>query len=180
MSDNRRMKTVGKASLYTREEVLSRILDSKGGLAGDIALHKLDDIVQGRVKSTADQLRIMKRYLPALIDYVYIREGIIKDLIRDITEIERRVEEGTTRNAGRPWTDEEDSALIECVADGWSPDKIATTFGRTVPAIKTRVSHLVGINRIERRVAGRFVGTINGVISECDISGVIHKTKAAK
>lgn len=79
-------------------------------------------------------------------------------------------------NSNKKWSKEQDELLIEMVCEGESSViEIATTMGRTPSAIKTRVSQLVGLKRIEQEVAGRFVGAINGIKSDVVIEGKLIK-----
>lgn len=68
-----------------------------------------------------------------------------------------------TPNNGKPWSQEEDQAMIMWKADdGSSMDEIARSLGRTSAACATRLSQLVGISRDE--VVERYIeGTLNEV-----------------
>lgn len=71
------------------------------------------------------------------------------------------------------WTKEEDEILIELVCSGISQAELSAAMGRTIPAIKTRVSKLVGEKRISQKIAGNFFGTFNGEYVEGTIKGEV-------
>lgn len=74
------------------------------------------------------------------------------------------------------WTEEEDNLLIEmAVADGTTTVELARVFGRTPGAIQSRITYLVGIERLSSKVAGRFIGTIDGEQAEVEIDGIVSK-----
>lgn len=65
--------------------------------------------------------------------------------------------------------------LIEEVCGDTSIHELSLMFGRTPSSIKTRVSTLVGLERISQEVAGRFIGKINGDDANADIEGIVLK-----
>jgi len=85
-------------------------------------------------------------------------------------------EKGASRNNNKRWTETEDKLLIEMVCDeSCSPYELASTFGRSIPAIKSRVSKLVGLKRLSAEVAGHFVGMLDGELIEGHIDGKVYK-----
>lgn len=78
-------------------------------------------------------------------------------------------------NTNRQWTSEEDEELIECVCEDMPEVFLAAKFKRTPGSIKTRVSTLVGRKRISQKVAGKFIGEINGEKSEAKLNGTVYK-----
>ena len=57
----------------------------------------------------------------------------------------------------------------------WGIGVVASLFGRTPSAIASRVSYLVGIERVSQEIAGRFVGTLNGQHIHGMIDGELQK-----
>lgn len=97
-----------------------------------------------------------------------IHEGYIETV--------NRISEKIDANANKRWTAEEDEMLIEFVTDEEiTPLEVATILGRTPAAINARVSKLVGINRIDQKVAGHFLGYINGEKTEGSIEGIVSR-----
>ena len=93
-----------------------------------------------------------------------------------ILEIERH-ESNVGERSRKRWTPEDDDMLIEAASqDGATIFGMAKEFGRTPGAIQSRISHLVGIKRMSKEVAGRFIGTLNGEFVEGDIDGVVSKS----
>ena len=117
-------------------------------------------------------LILYRKYVPKLIQICQqqqeIIDGYTKTFDRYITDSEK--------HKNKRWSKDEDEVLIELVCDNdTSLLEISTTLGRTPGAIKTRLSNLVGTKRISQKVAGRFIGTVNGDRSDCEINGVIYK-----
>ena len=124
-----------------------------------------------RRNSTAALVHLIKQ-LKTLLE---IYEDVIMLLNGYKATIERLNTEGFPNNNKR-WTAEEDELLIELVArEKREPLSIALSLGRTPAAINARVSKLVGINRIDYKVAGHFLGTINGDAVTGKIDGIITK-----
>lgn len=92
-----------------------------------------------------------------------------------------RYEDGYADQSRKRWTEEEDEALIERAAcDDSTPIQLAQEFGRSPGAITSRISYLVGIKRVSSKVAGRFIGRIDGQEVEADIDGVLTKKDDAR
>lgn len=138
------------------------------------AAQKLDKVIC-YPQDVLSELKIYRKYVPELLkDYTRVirsNNEFVKVMKRQRTDSEEK--------KYKRWTDAEDNELIELVCD---PDlsilDISVTMGRTVPAIKTRVSKLVGLKRLSQEIAGRFIGTINGNHAECVIDGTIYKEQA--
>lgn len=92
-------------------------------------------------------------------------------------EMNERYSASSTAKNYQRWTPEEDELLIDFVCREQTPTmvEVATTFGRSPAAIAQRVTKLVGKKRIEQSVAGRFIGTFNGVSVDGMVDGVIRK-----
>ena len=78
-------------------------------------------------------------------------------------------------NAHKPWSAEEDNELIECICNDMPEVFLAAKFKRSPNAIKTRVSTLVGKKRISQKVAGKFIGKVNGKQTVADLLGTVYR-----
>ena len=122
------------------------------------------------------QLQAFKKYVPMIIDTIVLYEAIADYSFEQVD----RLLNGIDVNKNKKWEPEDEEALINMVCDDVDDVEIAMKFGRSVPAIKTKVSQLVGIGRIDRKVAGRFVGRINGEEVDAMINGKVFKTRLAE
>ena len=52
---------------------------------------------------------------------------------------------------------------------------ISRTLGRTIAAIQTRCSALVGVERTRQKIQGKFTGKLNGMIVDGTIDGLLMK-----
>lgn len=121
----------------------------------------------GRGCSTAEQLRIFKKYVPQLI----AKCDSLLIALRASVENQERLHDETMVRSGKRWTESEDEHLIDMAAAGdMTLFELAMTMGRTPGAVQSRISQLVGIGKISQEVAGRFVGTLNGE----HVSGIIE------
>lgn len=92
-----------------------------------------------------------------------------------IREHRDRLQEKYGERAKKRWTEEEDNLLIEMICNDENVLDMAGYFGRTPQALYSRVSKLVGIKKISEEVAGKFLGTLNGVSVEGNIKGTLTK-----
>lgn len=77
-------------------------------------------------------------------------------------------------NNNKRWTDEEDELLVDWACkDDVSLLEMSTVFGRTPTAIKSRLTHLVGIRKLSQEIAGRFIGDLDGVRIEGNLKGTL-------
>lgn len=98
------------------------------------------------------------------------------ELVKVSNDQLKRISDSTAANANRRWTKEDDEILIEMACDeNTSLIEIASIFGRSTTAISTRISYLVGINRISKEIAGKFEGLLNGEKVQGNIKGTITK-----
>lgn len=139
------------------------------------ACYKIDLILHERPKGVLAELNTFRKYAPLLIEAVKqaieIKDSAVTMMKRYITDCEDK--------SGKRWTEEEDNILIDLITDE-STDKmsmfeIATTLGRTISAIKTRLSVLVGRKRLTQKVVGRFIGNIDGEDVKGNIEGIVIK-----
>lgn len=74
------------------------------------------------------------------------------------------------------WSEEEDEILIELLCDDrMTLLDISKTLGRSISAINTRCSVLVGIERTKQRIQGKFEGKLNGMVIDGTIDGLLTK-----
>ena len=122
--------------------------------------------------SLLEEIKIYRKYVPVLLEEIWSMSECIQTFG---TRLERYNTDSEDKKY-KKWTKEEDEFLIEMICDSrCSMLELSTTMGRTVPAIKTRVSKLVGLKRISQEVAGKFIGTINGNHAECVLDGTLYK-----
>lgn len=133
------------------------------------AIDALTRVSQER-SNVSKELMTYRKYVPALLKYIMQEEDCIKMLHK---HIERMTNDSEDKKYQR-WTPEEEETLIDMVCSGrYSMIELSTTLGRTVPAIKTKLSNLVGIKRLSQEVAGKFIGTLNGNTVEGSIDGTV-------
>lgn len=138
----------------------------------------LDEIVELTSYQDANLHRYIQRLRNALMraGLYMVCDQHLKE--RLFTEIDR-MGDGIGDRGRKRWTYEEDEALIDMAArDDVNIIDLSREFGRTPSAIKTRISHLVGIERITTEVAGRFIGNLNGVFTEGTIDGTVTRLSA--
>ena len=164
----------GVATLFKKD----KLIEAMGGVPVQETFDMLNKAlgVEGYGScTTAEQLRIFKKYVPKLIG-VYL--GTHEALCASV-RTEQRLYEQTSERSGKRWDKDEDETLVEVASRGdMSITELAVTMGRTPGAIQSRLSQLVGIGRISQSIAGRFIGTIDGEHVQGYIDGEVQKTKA--
>lgn len=134
------------------------------------AIIQLTRLTKWRPKNILIELKMYRELVPVLLKG---HRAMYEGLMRSIREKERLVAVDAD-NKRRKWTPDEDAMLIEAVCE---PDTnihmLSSQFGRTPSAIQSRISHLVGVKRLSRKVAGRFVGTIDGEETTANIDGTV-------
>ena len=163
------VKKAGVLTWFKDEDEFCGIAHEKGIEAAE----KLDKIICFP-PDVLTELKIYRKYVPELL----------KDYIRTIRDnnahikVMKRMRTDSEEKKYKKWTDAEDNELIELVCDSeLSILDVSVTMGRTVPAIKSRLTKLVGIKRLSQEVAGRFIGTINGNHADCVVDGTIYKAE---
>lgn len=130
------------------------------------------NVVINRPKSILDELRVYRKHVPVLLQYY----GKVAEVLNMSAEATQRLDKSNPDNARRKWTEKEDNLLIEEVCkDDANLAKLAIMFGRSPGALQSRITHLVGVKKISQAIAGKFVGKIDGVLTESDIAGVVYK-----
>lgn len=125
-----------------------------------------------RPKSIIVELNIYRKYAPILIEYLLEITKINKAAINE----NERVFKKTDTNSRKRWTDVEDNLLIEAVcSEGATPARISAQFGRTPSAINSRITYLVGVKRLSQKIAGKFIGEINGENVNGFAVGTVYK-----
>lgn len=143
---------------------------AKEGKNSAMALWK--QIHQNKFGNVVQEVRFYRKHIPNVLELVFL----LTDGIAAANKANERFLNDSEDKKYRRWTDQEDKLLIDLVCAGdKSILEISTTLGRSVPAIKTRLSNLVGVKRISQKVAGKFIGTINGEETETSIDGIVYK-----
>ena len=136
------------------------------------AIFKLQENIHQR-PVLSKELQTYRRYVPLLIKGLQLEtavaDGYAKMIERYITNSEAR--------KNKRWLPEEDEVLVNMVCDDNSIFEISLTLGRTPASIKTRLSNLVGTKRISKNIAGKFIGKIDGILTECEIEGTVFNGK---
>ena len=133
------------------------------------AIIKLQDVIHQR-PTLSKELQIYRKYVPTIIKLIYLKESIIDGYMKTF---ERYIVESEARKNKR-WTDGEDEFLVDMVCNDTPILEISLALGRTPASIKTRLTRLVGVKRISKNVAGKFIGKIDGILTECNIEGTIY------
>lgn len=162
------VRAVDGTTVFSRDRLLE---NWKTIERGRDALSKLSDIVSQPPKNKFKELQLYRGLAKAVIQYQFIYQ----DFVDACTEEIDRIVSGTSDRSRKRWTDDEDSVLIEMAAQDNTATEIAIMLGRSPGAIQTRLSYLVGVNRVSSQVAGRFVGWLDGEQVEGDIDGVVTK-----
>lgn len=148
-----------KAPGFEREELLD-------------AFTKLGNTIAKRPKSIIVEVNTYRRYLPIILD-AYIR---MCEAVRKTNMVYDRATDIQYARGNKRWTSDEDNELIEQVCrEDINIHKLSAIFGRSPGAIKTHISELVGRKKISQEIAGRFIGMIDGELTDAKINGTIYK-----
>lgn len=134
------------------------------------AFTAINDVIAER-PPIPKELKVYRKYVPTLMDCL----RLCLEAIHMYEQMLERMENDSEGKKWQRWSDKEDELLIELVCDGCSMLRLSTTLGRTPGSIKTRLSKLVGLKRISQKVAGRFIGCIDGEQTECVVDGTVYK-----
>lgn len=137
------------------------------------AYKELLDLTLNENVSSYIALKKYQKYVPVILQSI---EFAYTESVNSYEKLER-IKNGGSDRANKKWTKQEDETLIElvCSDHDHSIFEIAIAMGRTVGAIQTRLSNLVGLNRISQKIAGKFIGEINGEETEADIVGTVYR-----
>lgn len=123
------------------------------------------------------RLRFLNKYVPMLLDSYQVVCTVLEDSLKINAEIMRNIGE----NSRKRWTAEDDELLIERMTMDNAPSisQIAAEFGRTPSAIMSRVTLLVGRNRVSQEIVGRFIGFMDGDFIEAELDGELFTRRDA-
>lgn len=128
--------------------------------------------LETRPKNMFAYLLELQGLVRKLCQQVLVQQELINKAISELNRMDDQVGERSRKR----WTEQEDNLLIEQAAkDNATTVELARIFGRTPGAIQSRISYLVGIERLSSKVAGRFIGTIDGEQAEVEIDGIVSK-----
>ena len=160
----------GEVTLFKKDKVIEAL----NGIEPIEAVRNLEKAcgMYGDTCKPAEQLRLFKKYTPTLLGLYYMQVECTNAAVKE----NRRVTNNTLERSRKRWDKDEDETLIELAADDrFSIGNIAIYMGRTPGAIASRITYLVGIQRMSQEIAGRFVGQINGELVNGYIDGVLQK-----
>lgn len=159
----------------------------KGKIPEDIAMFNVPDfkreelinafvqlvkVSEQRPKSIVVELNTYRKYVP----FILKAYCMVSDLNKKATMEAHRCVDIEYDRGNKRWSSEEDETLINLVcSEEYNIHKISTVLGRSPNAIQTRISFLVGRSRLTQEVAGRFIGTINGISANAEIKGTVFK-----
>ena len=122
----------------------------------------------------AKEIAAYRKYVPVLLRYTEFLDKVSQHTSQTF----KRLVDDSEEKKYQRWSEVEDEVLIELACrEDVSMLEMSTAMGRSVPAIKSRLTKLVGIKRLSQEVAGRFIGTINGNHADCVVDGTIYKAE---
>ena len=133
-----------------------------------VKLYELCTVPKG---SAFHQLQQFRKLVP---DLIKAYRELFEMLNASVEQIDR-VNANSEINKNRRWSEKEENLLIELVVSDTPVLEISTIMGRSASAITSKVSKLVGMERISQKVAGKFFGTINGEEISGEIKGTVQK-----
>ncbi|MGX8696352.1 MAG: hypothetical protein ACSW8D_08210 [Prevotella sp.] len=174
----RRDKQAGLPRDKRRADTLKKRLDKKWcpkiepEFVGE-ALDALAEALQGKMPINKE-LATYRKYIPSFMVEFFDQGELILSLLESVDE----VDSGMAKRNRKRWTEEEDEQLIEMAANGSSMTLMGFALDRTPTAVQTRISYLVGIEKLSVDVAGKFIGWLDGELVEGDIDGTVSKRKS--
>lgn len=124
-----------------------------------------------KLKNVHQRMKAYQEVAFAFRDYAMTATQLQTAALGESTQLK----EGMNQRAGKRWTDEEDTALIELAASGHDVQQIGLALSRSPGAVSSRISHLVGIKRISVEFAGTIKGQLNGQEVEGTFVGEVRK-----
>ena len=166
------------------------LLDSIG-----LSTHEMDERLDAKVAFYAlENPPDHKSFETALANITRNNKGNINELMsyrQNVPQIIHYIEElelqiygwkyiaeiflDSTDRTNKRWEKKEDDELIEMACMNIPEIAMAVKLKRNPSAIKTRISYLVGVKRLTQKVAGKFIGEIDGVETESTIKGTVYK-----
>ena len=142
----------------------------------ELFLITLNKASNRKQQSSYIEMKKYEKYVPILL-YGYCHCCTYREVENEFMD---RLCSGKSERANKRWTNEEDNYLIDVVCAGViSLQELSLKMGRTPSAIYTRITHLVGVKRLSQKVAGKFIGEINGEQTEADLVGTVYKERKA-
>lgn len=94
-------------------------------------------------------------------DSIVHRADVLRALLTSVRALDRSAARVQRRallpdNVGQPWTDEEETRMVESFKSGKPPEEIARRHRRTVRAIEARLERLGLLTAEERNTVGGF------------------------
>ncbi len=137
------------------------------------AMHALGTCVCNNTGMNAfQQLQVYRAYAPQLVKSFNVVYALSNYFAAQLEVLEEK----SVANKNKKWTKEEDEKVINMLCDGATELEIAIKTGRSIGAIHTRVSNLVGISK-ERKIEGEFSGVVDGKPTSGTIKGVYKKER---
>lgn len=128
--------------------------------------------LETRPKNSFAYILELQDLVRKLSQQVLVQQEVLEKALSELHRMDDQVGERSRKR----WTEQEDNLLIEEAAkDNTTTVELARIFGRTPGAIQSRITYLVGIERLSSKVAGRFIGTIDGEQAEVEIDGIVSK-----
>lgn len=116
------------------------------------------------------RLRKYRENTQRLIKYVEDYQVIVRAALDRQDQMLGKVGE---RNR-KKWTPTEDRALVDQACEpGSTLVTLALSMNRTPGAVASRLTHLVGIKKVSREIAGRIIGSLDGEPVEGYFEGVL-------
>lgn len=135
-------------------------------------IRDLLDGYTGKKMNAFREIQEWRKIGKKMLSYMQFADKCCKNNIREV----ERVTNYSNDRSGQRWTDAEDEILIGMLCDGESTlIDISRTLGRSVAALSTRCSTLVGIERTRQKIQGKFEGKLNGLVVDGTIDGLLMK-----
>lgn len=164
---------IGGTNIFDRgkvEELMKGFGD--GTPKGLPAVYKLLDLNSGRgPKAVHLRLKEYREASEVLIQGYVLMSEALTAANREIAQLKG----AEATQSRKRWTPEEDEVLIEQAADGNSLIQLALDFNRSPQAISSRITYLVGIQKMSREVAGHIIGFLDGEPVDGHFEGQVTK-----
>ena len=139
---------------------------------GRVLYQKIFKMLNGSKMNAFQEIKEWRKIGKQMMAYMETASKGFKNVAKE----NKRLRDITPERTGKKWTKEEDEILIEMLCDDdTNLIEIATTLGRSVSAISTRCSVLVGIERTKQNISGKFIGKLNGLVVDGTIDGILTK-----